>query len=829
MNNEETFHQTLRIPDVWQQKAVQALQEGLDVVVSAPTGAGKTYIFECLMAAGFRGQAVYTVPTRALANDKRLEWREADWDVGIQTGDRSENTRAPVVVATLETQKGRFLRGDGPDLLVIDEYQMIADPDRGAHYELVVAMAPAKTQLLFLSGSVGNPETLAGWLERLGRKVVCIHHQQRPVPLEEIHVDNLPARIPTGVEGFWPQIVARALRAEMAPLIVFTPQRKAAEELAFQLARMLPEEDPLQLTPEQRRLAGTGLNRLLRSRIAYHHSGLNYNHRAGLIEPLAKAGQLRVVVATMGLAAGINFSMRSVLVTGKEYRVSDQYRLVRPDELLQMFGRAGRRGLDKIGYVLVAPGKPRLSEARPMSIQRSDKTDWPSLIAVMSAAHDDSRDSVLAAQEVSSRLFSEERVPLGLNQFKAIGGQKYQIHGPTLRQKVYEIETPDRQWERKKAPRRASLESAWLHDGKDWHPALSQSSCLANVSVGSLCRFGSNGKEMDEAPRNYRRYGRELAMAYIPEQDEESELLLVKKFYRLLRSINLPSAVQKRLHPPNWTLESMEEYLFPLLPQLTQGGEAVEWRENNRTLYVRLDYRNAQVMAIIDSAGRALINPPERVSVHEARLDYIAGEQPLGASQSHKTTADAWYQLALIDEHARPTRRGRIFSYFNHGEGLAIAAALEDESYPIEELIEHLANLRAGHRFGEHEVSSGRLGMTCRATFGYWTLPGYLYKGLPDGYGDGAAEWLFRSAAELRQFQRQGGELGWGDVERAKLEWHSLLRHIAHAPEMDWSRWLELKQEAFRRLDLLETKAIEDNFPPLTPQQKKRHKSFLKA
>jgi hypothetical protein len=215
--------------------------------------------------------------------------------------------------------------------------------------------------------------------------------------------------------------------------------------------------------------------------------------------------------------------------------------------------------------------------------------------------------------------------------------------------------------------------------------------------------------------------------------------------------------------------------------------------------------------------------------VHEARLDYVPEESQHTTGHSLKTTADAWYQLGLIDDKALPTRRGQIFSYFNHGEGLAIAAALEDEKYPVEELIEHLANLRAGHRFGEHEVSSGRLGMTCRAAFGYWTLPGYLYKGLPEGYGDGAAEWLFRSAAELRQFQRQGGELGWGDVERAKLEWYSLLRHIAFAPEMGWTRWLELKQEAFRRLDLHGPKAIDDNFPPLTPQQKKRHKSFLRA
>src|SRR6267142_4992723 len=125
----------LVVPDLWQQEAVRALQSGQDVVVHAPTGAGKTYIFE-LLYPSLKGQAVFTVPTRALANDKLAEWRARGWDVGIATGDLTENLSAPVVVATLETQKNRLIQGDGPVLLVIDEYQMIADPDRGLNYEL---------------------------------------------------------------------------------------------------------------------------------------------------------------------------------------------------------------------------------------------------------------------------------------------------------------------------------------------------------------------------------------------------------------------------------------------------------------------------------------------------------------------------------------------------------------------------------------------------------------------------------------------------------------------------------------------------------------------
>src|SRR5215510_14268785 len=149
----------VKVPDLWQQQAVAALRDGLDVVVHAPTGAGKTLIFELWSRQGKnRGQAIYTVPTRALANDKLAEWRARGWEVGIATGDLAENLDAPIIVATLETQKNRLIKGDGPALLVVDEYHMLADPDRGLNYELAMALAPPQTQLLLLSGSVANPQ-----------------------------------------------------------------------------------------------------------------------------------------------------------------------------------------------------------------------------------------------------------------------------------------------------------------------------------------------------------------------------------------------------------------------------------------------------------------------------------------------------------------------------------------------------------------------------------------------------------------------------------------------------------------------------------------------
>jgi superfamily II RNA helicase len=181
---------------VAKQEALRLLRSGKDVVLQAPTGAGKTLVFERLVESGLGGQAIYAVPTRALANDKLAEWRARGWNVGIATGDLSDNLDAPVIVATLETQKNRLIHGDGPSLLVIDEYQMLGDADRGLNYELAIALAPERTQLLLLSGSVANPEQVVHWLRRLGRDAVLVRHDIRPVPLEEVLVSQLNWKLP---------------------------------------------------------------------------------------------------------------------------------------------------------------------------------------------------------------------------------------------------------------------------------------------------------------------------------------------------------------------------------------------------------------------------------------------------------------------------------------------------------------------------------------------------------------------------------------------------------------------------------------------------------
>ena len=181
---------------------------------------------------------------------------------------------------------------------------------------------------------------------------------------------------------------------------------------------------------------------------------------------------------------------------------------------------------------------------------------------------------------------------------------------------------------------------------------------------------------------------------------------------------------------------------------------------------------------------------------------------------------DAWLELGLIDERAVPTRRGEIFSLFSRGEGLAVAVALEDPDYPVEELVHDLANLRAGHRFRPFAKTESRLGLICRQAFGFKDCPGYLKGGLPPEYGEGAAEILRDRKGFLEGSEGFQDDLKSGDLERAAIEWRSLLRLIAQAPCEGPGRWSELQREA-RRLVGRESKPEEMPLLPEVPARQR--------
>ena len=824
----------LVVPDLWQQEAVRALREGKDVVVQAPTGSGKTYIFE-LLYSSLKGQAIFTVPTRALANDKLAEWRARGWDVGIATGDLALNTDAKVVVATLETQRTRFLRRDGPQLLVVDEYQMIGDPVRGVHYELALALAPPQTQLLLLSGSVGNPQDIVAWLQRIGRDAVLISHLQRPVPLEELDLRNLSdsqfvqsknVAHASGLRSsfFWPRMIGRALRADLAPVLIFAPRRNAAEEMAQSIASAMTLRDPLSLSSAQEALGGKKLAKLLRSRVAYHHSGLSYAVRAGLIEPLAKNGQLNVVVATMGLAAGINFSMRSVLITDTRYMAGNFERHVQPDELLQMFGRAGRRGLDETGYVLIVPDIPRLGDSRPRQLKRATQVDWPSLISVMAVAvaggadpgrvvnnhaagvHAPGYNAFAAAVKLSHSLFSTQKVPLGVEHSLGVGPRPCGLLVDAERQRfvrrpITEMLNSAGEWEPQGDLQKVSLGRLLVREIERWVPALSVPRMLDGRGFGNLCRL-----------REQKIYGREVPLATILPNEQLAPVKWLRKFG------------QNGGHRPplQLSLDELKTHAQFAIEQQISGATILEVVTRNQTISARLDFSEIEVEAVVDSLGSALHDPPLRQAIPIVCRDCDQLEHD-STTPIVNSPAYAWRQLGLVEKDGTPTVRGVIFSFFQGGEGLAIAAALEDETYPIDDLVFDLANIRGGPRFaGEDAPMGGRLGILCQRIYARADYPGYLEMGVPAHYGSGASE-VIREVVQNPGAKNRltSDSLRSGDIERALMEWRSLLRHIVHAPDLPWSRWRELKSAAQHYVEKT-TSPASFEFPPLLAAQQRR-------
>ena len=368
------------IPDPFQQAAVTASLDS-DVVVVAPSGSGKTWIAErAISRALANGQTVcYTTPLKALSNQKFRRFRTlfGYHSVGLLTGERRENTGAPIVVATTEILRNQLYgQGPFPELIILDEAHYLADPDRGSAWEEVMVLTPPTSLLLLLSATISNAEVLADWMASIRpRRPELIITETRPVPLRYGWLGEQRSVLPMGLAPYLltptafralqvhhlPSLLQTLQGSHLLPTIIFWPTRRACDEAvaAFhevhrpgareradayhELAREYPL---LQTHPLRHALIGAG--------VAPHHAGHLMAWRI-VVEELLRGGLLSLVFATTTLAAGLDVPVRTVVLPNLNVWDTGGRRAMSALEFHQMVGRAGRRGKDRVGFVLLLP------------------------------------------------------------------------------------------------------------------------------------------------------------------------------------------------------------------------------------------------------------------------------------------------------------------------------------------------------------------------------------------------------------------------------------------------------------------------------------------
>ena len=387
--------------DDFQKDACECISNGKSVVVCAPTGAGKTVIAQhaihCALKEG--NKVVYTTPLKALSNQKYNDFSEkyGSEKVGLLTGDTSINRGAQIVIMTTEVFRNMLYGTNfgsvtenlkGVKYVILDEVHYMNDEQRGTVWEESIIYCPTNIQIIALSATVANADKLTEWINTVHSKTELINTDFRPVPLRFFYFDSsqpntlLPLLTPNGTlnkkikpekkefkhgkavqkKNTVKDIVRNLHEKNMLPAIYFTFSRKKCDEQMEKCASLCL------VTPKEQEEIRTIIDEYIAENpylyknkhieylllgVASHHAGLLPGWKI-LVEKLFQKGLIKVVFATETLAAGINMPARSTVISSISKRTDSGHRTLTPSEFLQMSGRAGRRGMDEIGYVVIA-------------------------------------------------------------------------------------------------------------------------------------------------------------------------------------------------------------------------------------------------------------------------------------------------------------------------------------------------------------------------------------------------------------------------------------------------------------------------------------------
>lgn len=400
--------------DSFQKQAIKCIENEASVLVSAHTSAGKTVIAEYAIAQSLlkRQRVIYTSPIKALSNQKYREFYESFQDVGLQTGDVTINPAASCIVMTTEILRSMLYKGSEimreVAWVVFDEIHYMRDKERGVVWEETIILLPDNVHYVFLSATIPNASQFAEWIA-ITHKQPChvVYTDYRPTPLQHyiypsngdglyLVVDDKGdfkeqnfAKALSKLESSKPQsadnsfnsdknknknatsadvfkLVQMAIQRQFTPLIVFSFSKRECETYALQVSKLDLNDDEEKklveevfnnaidcLSEEDRKLPQIeNVVPLLTRGIGIHHSGLLPIIKE-VIEILFSEGLIKVLFATETFAMGLNMPARTVLFTSARKFDGKVKRWIHGSEYIQMSGRAGRRGLDDRGIVIM--------------------------------------------------------------------------------------------------------------------------------------------------------------------------------------------------------------------------------------------------------------------------------------------------------------------------------------------------------------------------------------------------------------------------------------------------------------------------------------------
>lgn len=384
--------------DDFQKHAIKSIQNKENVLVTAHTGSGKTVpaIFSIADSLQKNKKIIYTSPIKSLSNQKLFELKQIFPDVGILTGDIKYNPDAQCVIMTTEILRSILYQTESQnisideiDKVIFDEIHYINDPDRGKVWEECIILMPKHITLVMLSATIDKADEFAAWIGNIKQTVTnLIPTHKRVVPLEHYFYSSNSESLTKIVSSDGKFINYNDIKKtyqvcnsskiinpfieylkvhNLVPALFFVFSRKECERLAKSVHKSLVSSEEINeidkiFNYEMRNYKITYQNspqyheihKLVLKGIAYHHSGLIPILKE-VIEILFGKGLIKLLFATETFAVGVNMPTKTVIFPRLTKYSNNGFRYLRTDEYLQMAGRAGRRGLDKFGTVIILP------------------------------------------------------------------------------------------------------------------------------------------------------------------------------------------------------------------------------------------------------------------------------------------------------------------------------------------------------------------------------------------------------------------------------------------------------------------------------------------